>query len=525
VRVRGIVAAGPTDFDDAFMYARYAHNLLAGHGPSWNAADGPVYGVTSPLHLLLVTALSAALPRLATGRLLQIASLAPALLAAVVLAVVCAAAARDVRLRRRWGLWALLVVPAVTLTEPFAFHAGTGMDTMLALLANTGVVATALAAAARPTIARGALAAAAAFVAVLARPEAVMLAGLVPPLAIALLGEGPRRRALLAFAAPFAALIAFELVLARSWLGTALPLAFHAKRPHHYGGFAGEYGWNPFLFLEVFLAAALPFVLALLLFTTRRSARVVIALLAPAVPTFAVLFWMNQIMGHLGRFFLPALPFFVVAAALAFDRWLQGATASARALVPRLALAAVMLVAGRPALEAMGRRWEAGGANAVIATPAPWRVPAREPLPFIDSWRASQEVAEVARRAPPGTRFAMSEHGLVSASAPDAEIVDVAGLHDRTFALAGFSAAELFRRAPDVIWLPHPDYGDMLRAILDDATFRREYLYYPDAFFYGLALRRGSPHLAALRALVDERWRSCYPGRPMADYLADAPGG
>src|SRR5262244_3673254 len=45
-RARAIAAAPPTDFDDAYMYLRYAHNLLRGHGISWNPGT-PVYGPTS----------------------------------------------------------------------------------------------------------------------------------------------------------------------------------------------------------------------------------------------------------------------------------------------------------------------------------------------------------------------------------------------------------------------------------------------------------------------------------------------
>jgi arabinofuranosyltransferase len=44
--------------DDAFIVLRYAHNLLAGHGPVWNPGER-VEGYTSPLWLLQVAALGA----------------------------------------------------------------------------------------------------------------------------------------------------------------------------------------------------------------------------------------------------------------------------------------------------------------------------------------------------------------------------------------------------------------------------------------------------------------------------------
>ena len=38
--------------DDAYMFQRYAHNLLAGHGIAWNPGGDAVYGLTAPLFLV-----------------------------------------------------------------------------------------------------------------------------------------------------------------------------------------------------------------------------------------------------------------------------------------------------------------------------------------------------------------------------------------------------------------------------------------------------------------------------------------
>ena len=105
----------------------------------------------------------------------------------------------------------------------------------------------------------------------------------------------------------------------------------------------------------------------------------------------------------------------------------------------------------------------------------------------------------------------MSEHGLVGAMAPDAVIIDVLGLHDRDFALHGFRAAELWRRAPDVIWMPHPDHTQMIRDILDSSRFWIDYDFYPDAFTYGVALRRDGPRALELATRFRALWKALYP--------------
>jgi len=129
-------------------------------------------------------------------------------------------------------------------------------------------------------------------------------------------------------------------------------------------------------------------------------------------------------------------------------------------------------------------------------------------------------MARLAAKSPPGTTFAMSEHGLVSAYAPRAAIIDVLGLHDSIFARQGFSPAELWRRRPDVIWMPHPDHTQMLRDILDSDELWQHYVFYPDAFTYGVALRQDGPHYAILSELFRELWQATYPDLRPEDYLA-----
>jgi hypothetical protein len=500
VRVRGVLAFGPTDFDDAYMFLRYAKHLLAGLGLVWNPGGPRVFGVTSLAHLGVVTGLQAMAPGLEDGRLLQIASCGMGLLAVALMTFTCARFARHRWLRRNWGLWAAVLFPLVTLTEPFEFHARTGMDTTLSLLANSAVLWAGLRLSEHPSRRGAVIAALVSFAAVLVRPDNILVAGAVPLLLL-----GPRWIIARTFAPLLGGLVLLGLGLARWKLGTALPLAFHAKLPGVYGGFAGEYGWNPWLFLEVFLRAALPFVAVLVGLIDRRHWRAPVALLLPVLPTFAVFFAMNQIMGHLGRFYFPLLPCFVVAAGLVVDR-------ASHVRVRRLLVTAVVLVAVFPLLRAAGRRYEARGQTGDLFAFVDWHT--RATLPELDSWRASIEMASLAAAAP-GATFAMSEHGYVGARAPDTIIVDVLGLHDRAF--AHFSAAELWRRHPDLLWLPHPDHGQMIRDILASPELWRDYDFYPDAFTYGVAVRKDA---ARVRALFVERWNDVYATRPLDDYKA-----
>ena len=528
-RLRALLRAGPTDFDDAYMYLRYAHNALAGQWLAWNPGESPVYGVTSLLHFVFVTLISGLLPG-HHAAVLQIASGGAALVLLAALVALCAHFCQEARLRGNYLLWGALLLPLLCYREVFFFHAHTGMDTMLAALANTAVVFASLRLAEKPSSAQALAAAGVGLLAIEARPDNVIIAALCPLLALWLLAPAPRLHPLLVWAGTLGGLVLVDLTLKWRLLGTPLPLAFYAKQPWYYRGFVGEFTWNPFLFLKVALATVSPFLVALMLFSRRASVRVLLVLLIPATVTFAALFSVNQIMGHLGRLFFPSLPLLVVAGALVTDRWAQGlpdelrATESAprfaRSLLVRLACASLALVGGAWALDATGRAYEGRAQTQVLASLDGYRIPAAAPLPDLDSWQASHEIARLAAESPPGTTFAMSEHGLVGAYAPRAVIIDVLGLHDPIFARNGFSAAELWRRQPDVIWMPHPDHTQMLRDILDSDELWQHYLFYPDAFSYGVALRHDGPHYPILAGLFAQHWRAAYPGLRQDDYVA-----
>jgi hypothetical protein len=516
--------APPTDFDDAYMYLRYAEHLLAGHGLAWNIGEGSVFGVTSVLHLMVVSAVRWLGGRLDAAGVLQVASggAAVAMLAASV--ATAAILSRAPRLQRNWLLWAGVLLPLIALSEGFVFHAGTGMDTMLSALANAGLAFATLRLFVSATAANLALTTVTAVVAVLARPDNLPCALLGPTLALVLSARRWRSAGL--YLALVVVVFGAGLGLAWIKLGAPVPLAFYAKQPHYYAGFAGEFGWNPYLFLQVFGRSVWPFVAAIILFADRPGLRRTVVLVVPAVVAMLALLRFNQIMGHLGRFDYPFLPYFVAAGALAFDDWYARAPHTShplvlRSLVARAALTAVVLLAGSLALSVAADAYAARAPGVEADVACDCRVTANQDLPEIDSWQAAQAIAVLAAAAPSGTRFAMSEHGLPGALAPSATIIDVLGLHDPSFARHGFSVAQLFRREPDVIWMPHPDHADMLRDILGSDELWQRYDVYPEAFFYGLALRRDGPRYPRLAQLLADAWARTYPRTRMDAYRAE----
>ena len=522
-RVSALSRAAPTDFDDAYMYLRYASNWLAGQGLAWNRGEGSVFGTSSLLHVAVVAAVRWTFPRMEPAGVLHVASSGAAIGLLAALAGMLALCSGSGRPWRAWILASALVLVLVGQRDAFVFHAGTGMDTMLSALANAALAFCALQFATRPTVPRAAWTALISIIAVLARPDNLLCALLCPVLAVLLLAPRPWGKPLAVFGAMAAALLAALALADWRLLGTPLPLGFFAKRPWYYGGFAGEFTWNPYLFFRVFLATAWPFVAALILLADRAGWRRATALLLPACASMAILSSFNQIMGHLGRFYFPFLPFFVAAGALELTSWLArvraGLVIHPRTVLLRAGLAVAAVLVADFGLGAAAERYQARARFQTLAATGGYHVLA-SPLPELDSWQSAQAIAAIAAAAPDGTSFAMSEHGLPGALAPRVAIIDVLGLHDRFFAQHGFSAPELFRRKPDAIWMPHPDHTQMLRDILDSDELWSHYVFYPDAFSFGVALRIDGPHYAKLAALLEAQWQAAYSGLPMADYVA-----
>jgi hypothetical protein len=484
-RVVSWARTAPTDFDDAYMFVRYADAWLHGRGISWNGADGPVYGATSLAHLCVVTILRAI--GCGDARAIMTASTGAAVVALAIL------------LARSRGAWIALLVPVIAWSDAFGFHATTGMDTMCSLAANAALGVCVLWLIETPSVRAAIVCAVMGWLAIEARPDNAVVALLAPLLALVM--ARARARVYVAWVAPLVLLVGTSLIVKRAYFGTALPLSFYAKRPMYYGGFVGEYTWNPWWFLAVFFRASAAAWMVIILGARRRHLPKLLVLLLPAAITVAALFHMNQIMGHLGRFYFPMLAWVVLAAFVCAEApdW------------RRAPLILVLWLGGGWALHAIGAHYESHEQK--VADLGGYTTPCE--LDDRDSWQSSIEMAQLAAAAPPGTRFAMTEHGLVAARAPQAVIIDPLGLHDRDFALHGFSSTKLFARQPELIWMSHPDYTQMIRDILDEDAFWRDYDFYPDALSFGVAIRKGSA-LSLARFYPGKKLEECRATRTSA---------
>ena len=127
---------GPTTFDDAYMFIRYADNFLAGHGIAWNPDGVQTYGTTSILYLAIIIFARSILQSVSAGALLAILSASFGIPAIAVLAYTCNRFASSSLSKNSFLVFAIIFTGYFVISPAFLFHMTSGMDTTLSFLCN-----------------------------------------------------------------------------------------------------------------------------------------------------------------------------------------------------------------------------------------------------------------------------------------------------------------------------------------------------------------------------------------------------
>ncbi|MEA2450074.1 MAG: hypothetical protein QOG63_2006, partial [Thermoleophilaceae bacterium] len=391
--------------DDAWITARYAHNLGAGQGFVWNPGGPPVEGFSNPL-LVAVESLAQAvgLSPVSTARVIGIAC-------GIGLLVVVQRFATPLV-----GRGAAAVGMAVTaLYPPMALWAVGGLETMPMALATTAGLLMVLVAQRR-----GQVVAAGAVLAVLPwlRPEGIGIA-----LVIALCAwRGPRREAVRRVA------LAAAPALASSALLEGMRLAVYGHLlPNSVLYKAGSGG--TFDVLGRFANEALPVVALAAVGLILARGRQRLLALPPLVYAVGSVGMLNSV-NSFSRFMLPVWPLLAL---------LAGVALAAAARRRRVALPVAAVVLGGL------------GVGAVVVAEAT--------TTFADEYATCRQGARadaarwLRRHTPRGTRFSISDAGLVPARSGRRTAIDDFSLNDpriqRTGALPiGRRVNRIFRSHP-----------------------------------------------------------------------------
>lgn len=510
-----------TTFDDAYMFYRYAGNFLNGYGIAWNPDGVQTYGVTSLLYLFLIIVMAGLFSSLGSGPILTITSFMMGMLTIVILVVWTFKAGISKLVERYRFLFVSLVLVVMLSSKIYLLHSTSGMDTTLAILCTTLMGITAVNWVRTPKVHNLFLLVLAAYASFLTRPDLLLYAVLFPVFYGWYFLQENRNGNIFRFIGVISLLLLLDALIKYWVFGDPLPLPFYTKSVGFYDGYKGMSMWNPMTYLFQFFRLAFPFIAIMIFSMTAGNWKLALVFLVPVLLTFTYFFSVIQIMGFWARYYIPALPLFIIGSLLILDKRAQEAEYSPPSKLPLRGAVVFMvfLFLFVPFTQSSFEKlYEAKLMPPVKIFKSALSQTLVDELPYM-SWRRSIEaMARMCAQFPPETIVAMSEYGLVGASAPQIYIVDLLGLHDPFFAHNGFSAVELFNRSPDLIWLPPSDYSKIYSSIQDDPTFLADYEYFPGVFNTGLAVRRNSKHYERITELLQSLLQEYYPGIEITSY-------
>lgn len=509
---------GSTTFDDAYMYIRYANNFLSGNGFAWNAVDGPAYGFTSTVFLLLITS-TKTLSGFSNSDILTGWSFLGGLLSFIVLAG--AGFLYGKHLRKVW--LPLLIIPWLVICNSFRYHSITGMETTISLLANSLLVGAVFLYEKRQSGVRFALILAVAYFAYLTRPDNGFYCMLLPPLYL-MAARTVTVKKVFVYVAAFSVILACDLLVKKSVFGSALPIPFYAKSAGYYVGYTGVANWNAAEYVFLFLRNSLPFVLGAILLFSRRTALVIGAILLPVLLTFIYYSGIVQIMGWFARYYFPSLPFivmifYVVVEDYLMHRKIHHIKPSFWRVAMLLMLTGVVIIPFFGRTAASFWRHYIDEPNEYVADTR-YVKSASEALPFIGWWEGIQTMSETIERMPPDLVMAATEYGFIGSENPGITIIDMAGLQDKSLTDSGFSSEYILAQGPDLIWFPHGDYTYFVSELIDNTEFFLLYDFYTDIFNYGVAVKKNSDLSHRIMEELRTTFSRVYPGYILEDYLA-----
>ncbi len=504
--------------DDSLMFGRYAGNFLNSGQLNWNPGGPATYGLTSSLFLVVVIPLRFLLGD--NPGAVDLLSSTFSSLAFLVLMVFLLLSFGRSRIAAK-AVILLTFVTFVSSSNRLDLHTTSGMDTTFALTWLTAYIWLWKAWEKSPSRTKNMALGVMGGLTFWARPD-LMLYTLLIPLAVFIFATPALRRPTLTILGITIAVLAGVLVFNTVYLHSTLPLPFYAKSLGIYGAsYAAIYDGMAQDLLFSFLKSY-RFLIGLIvvgLFVNLKTPWCKLAGLEIGLGVATILFllyywgWVIPIMGYDQRFYYPTLPALVWLAARSADtladkswlllkRWLQNPARRWQLLVGLVGLSeATALLFCIKAVYT----YVPANLNAAIAVHSVGQFSIADnyqTLNYSRTWYRLDQFSSL----PDDMVIATTEMGYPAAMNPYKTLIDMAGLNETDFAHQPFSADLLFATyKPDLIYMPHRDYVEMLANLTSNQYFQQHYDYYSAEYVntsFGLAIWRDSKYYQQMKNIM-----------------------
>ncbi len=505
------------------MFVRYADNILDTGVPSFNSGCGATYGLTSPAFLGIVLPIRAVLTAENPVLTVLYASTLSALVFLVLLILMINSCTDEVSASiRRF----IIVVTAFSIlydAENISVHFMSGMDTMLALAFLTAFILLTIRSRKTLTVFSAIITGLLGGLAFSFRPDLLIFSFAVP-MVILVCSSGNKAGIHAGVILTVTALVVIlQILFFWKYLNSPLPLPFYAKSIGYYGVYLQEmYKLFPikrlikFIFSFPFLFSAMGIALFIdIKGLWRRISDIGKGLFFATLLFIGYhLFFVTPIMDYFQRFYYPALPA-ILFLSIQCMKFICERTSfveivrekplgkiNSKTVKALFVLFPVFAFGPAAAEEAydlfFSCKDEYTGFDVTEEYRARWT----------GYWFRLDEFSEL----PDNLVIAATEVGHPLAMNPFKTVIDMTGLNETKIAHSGFSADSFFHYyQPDLIFMPHPDYQDMIQSINENSSFINHYEVYSGVDLsttLALAIRKDSEYYQQMRQIVSENIQS-----------------
>lgn len=507
--------------DDAFMFTRYADNILTTGTPSFNPGCEATYGLTSPAFLGVVLPIRAVLSQ--NPALTMLCSSAVCGLIFIGLLIVLIRNSIDgMNPSLNHIITVIVLLSLAFAANNFSIHFLSGMDTMSALAFLTGYILVCIWHQRSLTVSSTLLTGFMGGLAFSFRPDLLIYTFSVPLVILLFSSSRGSRLKAAGILSVTSLTVLFQILFYSKYLNSPLPLSFYAKSTSHYGSYMREsyhlYSLKQ-LCKYIFLFPLLFSAIGIALFIDFRRWWQGISvigkglLLATAAFFGYHLFFVIPIMGYSQRFYYPTLPalvFLAVRSVVFINERTSLKDMLHKGLMDKVDLKAILAVMvlflvfsfGPPVTREVYHLVKMGNGEYrgfdVIEE-------------YRERWTGYWFCLDEFSRLPDDMVIAATEIGHPLAMNPGKTILDLTGLNETMIAHNGFSPDIFFQRyQPDLIYMPHPDYREMIQQIYADPFFINHYEMFSSSDLsttMALALNRDSEYYERMLQIISDNTR------------------
>lgn len=504
-------------WDDAYMFVRYADNILSHNMIAWNFSDGPKYGATSLLYLGIM-AISRSIfpdnPLSAAFTSSLVCGIAFLILIIILL---------EVSIKEK--PWIKLACATLTLigiswgSHSLAIHFESGMETTFVMAYLTLLILLSKLWVQRMAPFIMVIMILCAGFSYFVRPDLTLYATGIPFFIALFQINGPIGRQAAAVFISTIILIFLQIKLAAIYFGNPLPLPFYVKTLGIYSEKIYralrfqpiDQLWNYVQISWLFILTTLIGLVAAL----RGRAFADLGLEAGLVEStlafiFYYLFLVLQVMPFESRFYFPTYGAIIYLSAkglvLAADVSAKDSLLLSKPGVKSFLVVILILTTG---LAIMKTYKDFFFICTRISKSTNIHMNFDPMLEYRVRWKDYWVGLDKVSKLPDDLVLAATEVGRLAALNPKKKIVDISGLNNRPIAMLGFSGQSFFRlHAPDLIYMPHKNYESILAQILRSRVFRNDYILYTPKSLgstLGVAVKKNAKYTQELLSIFNER--------------------